>query len=121
MKEYTKEEIENIAIVCHEANRGYQIANPIEGIPTAPPWIFFDEAQQAGVKQGVRKALEGATPKQLHESWLKFKTDAGWKYGEQKDEVAKTHPCMVPYEELSEDNRIKDDLFSAIVKVLSKK
>jgi hypothetical protein len=40
-------------------------------------------------------------------------------YGEVKDAVAKTHPCMVPYDDLPEFQRKKDALFLAIVRVLA--
>jgi hypothetical protein len=47
--------------------------------------------------------------------WCAQKENDGWVYGPQKDAVAKTHPCLVPYEQLSADQRKKDRLFFAIV------
>lgn len=70
-------------------------------------------------REGVEKALDGATPEDLHQSWCDFKAADGWVYGEVKDAEAKTHPCLVPYEELPEEQRIKDDLFKAVVGALS--
>jgi hypothetical protein len=43
----------------------------------------------------------------------------GWRYGEAKDEGAKTHPCPVPFAELPEDQQRKDALFVAIVQALA--
>lgn len=40
-------------------------------------------------------------------------------YGEVKDGEAKTHPCLVPYEQLPPAQRLKDDLFAAIVRTLA--
>lgn len=37
-----------------------------------------------------------------HERWVSERTRDGWRYGEQKDEATKTHPALVPWEELSE-------------------
>jgi len=54
----------------------------------------------------------------LHESWCDFKRADGWVFGEVKDAGAKTHPCLVPYAELPEEQKIKDHLFSAIVTAL---
>lgn len=108
-----------IARVCHEANRGLQAAYPTDGIPVAPPWDEFPADQQLGVIAGVEQALAGATPEELHESWCAFKVADGWSYGEVKDAEAKTHPCLVPYAELPEDQRVKDRLFSAIVEALA--
>ena len=32
----------------------------------------------------------------------------GWKYGEQRNDELKTHPCLVPYEELPEEEKEYD-------------
>ncbi|MGE0377235.1 MAG: RyR domain-containing protein [Planctomycetaceae bacterium] len=111
--------IEQMARVCHEANRGYQAACPQPGIPVAPPWDEFPVDQQAVVIDGVRLALRGATPRDMHESWLMAKVESGWKYGDVKDAVAKTHPCMVSYDLLPQEQRRKDALFLAVVGALS--
>ena len=42
----------------------------------------------------------------------------GWVYGEHKDEQRKTHPCIVPYDELPAAQRAKDALFLANVRAL---
>jgi hypothetical protein len=39
------------------------------------------------------------------------KIKEGWVYGFVKDPVSKTHPCIVPYEELPEEQQMKDHLF----------
>jgi hypothetical protein len=70
------------------------------------------------VINGVALALTGATPEQLHESWLAQKASEGWVYGERKDSVNKTHPCLVPYGQLPADQQRKDALFQAVVQAL---
>lgn len=40
--------------------------------------------------------------KNVHEVWAKSRIDQGWTYGVQRDDVQKTHPCLVPYEQLPE-------------------
>ena len=32
----------------------------------------------------------------------------GWTYGVKRDDAAKKHPCLVPYDELSEDEKTFD-------------
>jgi hypothetical protein len=49
---------------------------------------------------------------------MKRKTEQGWVYGEEKSYTKKTHPSMVPYEKLSQEQRTKDIIFSAIVATL---
>ena len=41
-----------------------------------------------------------------------------WSYGEVKDAEAKTHPCLIPYDQLPEFQKAKDKLFVAIVDAL---
>jgi hypothetical protein len=118
----TDEHIEMIARVCHEANCGLQEAQRAPGIPVAKRWDDFRNAypdQAEGIRAGVRLALGGANPLQLHRSWCDEKLSAGWTYGEEKDPVAKTHPCLRPYSELPELQRRKDNLFAAIVGALA--
>lgn len=108
---------ETIARVCHEANRAFQLET---GDPQpSPSWDEAPGWQRLSALEGVEKALDGASPEELHEAWCEFKRAHGWQHGEVKDETAKTHPCLVPYEQLPEDQRIKDDLFEAIVTALS--
>lgn len=109
--------VEQIARVAHEANRIIQIvtADP----SPSPAWEDAPQWQRDSAIDGVDKALEGATPEQLHESWVEFKESDGWVYGPVKDVDAKTHPCLVAYEDLPPFQRAKDDLFSLIVRALT--
>ncbi|WP_304455966.1 RyR domain-containing protein [Nocardiopsis sp. YSL2] len=105
-----------IARVCYDANRAYQV---VTGDPAvSPPWDEAPEWQHESALVGVEQALDGATPAQLHESWCAHKRFDGWKYGPIKSFEDRTHPCLVPYEELPEDQRRKDALFHAIVAAL---
>lgn len=36
----------------------------------------------------------------VHEVWSAGRINEGWKYGETRDDIRKTHPCLVPYEDL---------------------
>ncbi|KPJ17609.1 Ryanodine receptor 44F [Papilio machaon] len=36
----------------------------------------------------------------IHEMWAMNKIEAGWMYGEQRDDLHKVHPCLVPFERL---------------------
>jgi hypothetical protein len=100
------------ARVCHETNR---IAQIHAGEQISPPWDLAPDWQRESSIEGVKKAVEGQSPEQLHESWCDFKVKDGWRYGPNKDEVKKTHPCLVPYSELPVEQQLKDHLFSAVV------
>jgi hypothetical protein len=101
------------AQVCHEANRAIQLntgdANP------SPKWADAPHWQKQSAVGGVVEALNGATPERLHESWCDFKVKDGWRYGSVKDAEAKTHPCLVNYEQLPAEQKLKDHVFSSIV------
>lgn len=46
--------------------------------------------------------------KNVHEVWAETRISQGWTYGEQRDDEKKTHPCLVPYEELPEEEKEYD-------------
>lgn len=110
--------IEEIAKVCHEANRGYCKAL---GDDSQLPWDEAPQWAKTSAINGVRFHLDNpnAGPSGSHENWLKEKEREGWKYGEVKDPEKKEHPCYVPYEQLPKEQQAKDYIFTAIVKSLS--
>lgn len=116
---WTDDQIEDIAAATHEANRAIQWTDLSSGIPVAVRWADFSLEQRVGVIAGVKMALEGASAEQLHESWVQNKVDNGWTYGEEKDEVAKTHPLLIPYSMTPPVSRIKDSQFRAIIQVIA--
>lgn len=110
--------IEEIAKVCHEANRGYCKAL---GDDSQLPWDEAPQWAKTSAINGVRFHLDNpnAGPSGSHENWLKEKEKEGWKYGEIKDPEKKEHPCFVPYDQLPKEQQAKDYIFTAIVKSLS--
>ena len=52
--------------------------------------------------------LTEAMAKNVHEVWAEGRLSAGWKYGPVRDEAKKEHPCLVPYEELPEEEKDYD-------------
>ena len=46
--------------------------------------------------------------KNVHEVWSEARIQQGWTYGEQLNDELKTHPCLVPYEELPESEKEYD-------------
>ena len=44
----------------------------------------------------------------VHEVWVKACIDEGWTYGEKRDDIHKKHPCLVPYDELPEEEKEYD-------------
>ena len=54
------------------------------------------------------ESLVEVMAKNVHEVWAETRIKQGWKYGEQRNDELKTHPCLVPYEELSEEEKEYD-------------
>lgn len=109
-----------IARICHEANRAYCLAT---GDYVAEPWEEAPNWQRASVIEEVEKALANPNlkPEESHQGWLHRKLEEGWSYGPVKDPEKKQHPCCLSYVELPEQHRVKDDLFLATIRVLSRK
>lgn len=71
--------------------------------------------------EGLEELTESLS-KNVHEVWAAGRIAAGWKYGPVRDEIKKEHPCLIPYEELSEDEKYYDraTAISTIRYILSK-
>lgn len=108
----------SIARVTHEVNRAYCAAIGEK----QPAWNDAPQWQKDSAYAGVEFHLKNphAGPTASHENWMKQKLADGWRYGEVKDESAKTHPCMVPFGGLPQKQQAKDYLFRAIVHALAR-
>lgn len=53
-------------------------------------------------------ALTESLSKNVHEVWAAGRIAAGWKYGSIRDDRKKEHPCLISYEELSEEEKDYD-------------
>ena len=46
--------------------------------------------------------------KNVHDVWAETRIQQGWTYGEQRNDEKKTHPCLVPYDDLPESEKEYD-------------
>ena len=53
-------------------------------------------------------ALAGEIAKNVHEVWAEGRMKEGWTFGEERDDAKKHHPCLVPYEELTDTEKEYD-------------
>jgi hypothetical protein len=115
-EQLNKHPLDAIARVCHEVNKAYCEALGDNSQPTwedAPAW------QRESARMGVDLHLMGNFgPEASHISWMKQKVDEGWVYGAVKDPEAKTHPCIVPFDQLPREQQAKDFIFRAVVHAL---
>ena len=53
-------------------------------------------------------ALAEAISKNVHEVWAQNRIKEGWTYGPVRDDEKRQTPCLVPYEELPEEEKAYD-------------
>jgi hypothetical protein len=87
---------------------------PIYQGAEAEPW------QRESATKGVQFRMDNpdAGHDAQHNAWMEEKVNDGWVHGEVKDAEAKTHPCIVPFDQLPEFQKKKEALFCAIVDAL---
>jgi hypothetical protein len=110
--------ITQIAETVHEIQRVF-CASIGETLPT---WENAIDMQATTINGVLDLIYEG--PKAgagfSHEKWMEKKIAEGWVYGEVRDWENKTHPSLIPFEELPLNEKTKDHLFVQTVRSLEK-
>lgn len=44
----------------------------------------------------------------VHDVWARTRIDQGWTYGPERNDAEKKHPCLVPYDQLPEEEKVYD-------------
>ena len=103
------------ARTVHEANR---ILCLMLGDTSQPTWAKAPEWQQSSSYAGIKQieANPATTPAESHASWMAQKIADGWVWGAVKDTEKKTHPCIVPYDQLPAGQQMKDWMFGAVAR-----
>lgn len=106
--------IRDIAQVCHAANSGFC---KTLGDDSHPSWEDLDDEVKNSAIEGVKFTIDNpsCTSEGQHNKWMETKISQGWVYGAVKDSEKKTHPSLVPYQDLSLTEKLKDTLFRSIV------
>ncbi|GBC62521.1 hypothetical protein DENIS_3493 [Desulfonema ishimotonii] len=87
---------------------------------TLPDW---EETTKHNREMGVRfvrytLANQSITPESHHEKWVANMAKRGWRHGNERNPDKKTHPCMVPWEDLPYHEQAKTVLMIATVNIL---
>jgi hypothetical protein len=109
---------EQMAELVHEVNRLITIAI---GDEPQPHWRDAPPRMREDTLHLIRHTLAhpGKTAEEDHVEWMRAKAAAGWVYGPAKDEAARTHPMMVPYEQLPAGQRLKNRALPALILALA--
>ena len=59
------------------------------------------DTTQVSLSDDIRELTE-LLAKNTHDIWAKQRLAEGWHYGPKRDDSRKEHPCLIPYEQLSE-------------------
>jgi hypothetical protein len=108
-------DVERLARLIYEATR---IEAEWSGRIVPETWEQRDEkfrSQFVGIVSKYINAERLPTPEQAHNSWMESYLEMGWRHGEKRDPVAKTHPDLVPFDELPRDEKDKDAIFLAFI------
>ena len=54
------------------------------------------------------EALTEHLARNIHEVWAQSRMSQGWTYGEKRNDDLKTHPSLIPYEDLTEQEKQYD-------------
>ena len=54
------------------------------------------------------ESLVEAMAKNVHDVWAQNRIEQGWRYGVQRNDAEKLHPCLIAYEELPENEKEYD-------------
>jgi len=50
--------------------------------------------------------------KNTHENWSKERIHQGWRWGPERNDRKKEHPCLIPYEKLPESEKENDRIIA---------
>ena len=106
---------ERRAIFVYEGARMQAVAMDAPVVPE--PWPMRDEKFRAQFLDVIAMMCgpdRKSSPEELHDDWTRAYEAMGWRYGPVRDLGAKTHPDMVPFDQLDFREQIKDAVFVAL-------
>lgn len=72
------------------------------------PAALADVERSAAVFDGRLAGRLEEFAEDEHERWMRERTSRGWSYGPERDNRARVHPCLLAYDQLSEEDKDKD-------------
>lgn len=78
--------------------------------------LFNVEQRQRRVDAMRECAANATSDLERHDSWIKMHEEMGWIYGTEFNPTLKTHPNMLPWEQLPESARSKARIFDIVAK-----
>jgi hypothetical protein len=107
-----------IAQVAHEAVRALCFAAEIPESPDSWPELAAGDINANAATVAFIRTHPRHSIVQMHNDWMNSMTRRGYTHGERNDQVARTHPLLLPYTELPASYRLQNRLFFAVVSAL---
>ena len=79
-------------------------------LPQDPPRILTPDVCREAFRKWQALSDRDRYRRCEHERWMRFYALYNWRYGTEKNSRLRTHPSFLPYGELSEEEKAKDDL-----------
>ena len=98
---------EDAARLLHNWTRAYCM---VIGDPPNDPWTTAPEQQKQSARDAINFVLQNpeVSSEEMHQEWMRARKEAGWVHGPVKNEDLKTHPNLVPYDDLPPSQQTKD-------------
>lgn len=86
------------------------------GEAAIPSSNFTPEDKERRITAMRECAARATTDAERHESWMKMHIDSGWVYGPEFDSTKKTHPNLMPWDDLPAAVKSKARIFDIVSK-----
>ncbi len=83
-------------------------------------WEHREEVFKTQFREVIERQMgeqRSRSPEELHGSWMQAYFAMGWTYGRERCTEAKTHPDLVPYADLQQQEQDKDAVFVALCEI----
>ena len=77
---------------------------------------FTAEDRQRRIKAMKECAARSTSDQERHDSWMKMHVDSGWVYGPEFNSELKTHPNLMPWNDLPAAVKSKARIFDIVAK-----
>lgn len=84
-------------------NNNTEYKNGIEQLPPPNPV----DTSQVELSEDLLELTERMADN-VHDVWAKTRIEQGWTYGLERNDAEKKHPCLVPYDQLPEEEKVYD-------------
>ena len=66
-----------------------------------------DDLEDVRLPEALARLAESLA-RNVHDTWIRQRLADGWRWGPKRDDEQRTHSCLVPYEQLTEEEKQYD-------------